>query len=119
MTFIDPRFSPPKPFFSGESSVDPLGVQRRSGVVMGTSLASAILVSPAEGVDPGLDPRFDVRFSKLDIAAEYIERRQSFLANQEAQKLAAQVASEKSAADKAAAEKAVSAGNSSAAASSE
>lgn len=95
MAFIDPRFAPHTSVMSGCSDVSPLGTQRRSGVVMGTSLASSILVSPSEGVDPGLDPRFDIRFSKLDIAAEFMERRQTYLANQEAQKQAAQATAEK------------------------
>lgn len=88
----------PIPYEFREGNVSPLGVQRRSGLVVGTSLASSILVSPSEGVDPGLDPRYDIRFSKLDLAAEFMERRQTYLANQEAQKQAARVAAEKVAA---------------------
>lgn len=103
MAFIDSRFS--RGFSSLRMEFDPpaspvlsLGEQRRSGLVMGTSLASSVLVSPSDGIDPGLDPRYDLRFSKLDLAAEFMERRQTFLANQEAQKQAAQAATEKAAA---------------------
>lgn len=76
-----------------------LGDQRRSGLTVGTSLSPGVLIPFSADVDTGLDPRYDIRFSKLDLAAEYIERRQSFLANQEAQKLAAQAAADKAAAD--------------------
>lgn len=96
MPFIDTRF----PFGFQRIALDPpasavlsLGEQRRSGLVFGTTLASSLIVPFSDGVDAGLDPRYDIRFSKLDLASEYMARRQSFLANKEAQKLAAQEAS--------------------------
>lgn len=88
----------PIPYEFREGNVSPLGVQRRQGLVFGQGLASSVLVPFSSDVDSGLDPRYDLRFSKLDLAAEFMERRQSFLANQEAQKQAAQAAAEKASA---------------------
>lgn len=88
----------PIPYEFREGNVSPLGVQRRQGLVFGQGLASSVLVPFSSDFDSGFDPRYDLRFSKLDLAAEFMERRQSYLANQEAQKQAAQAAAEKAAA---------------------
>lgn len=101
MAFTDPRFLfwfQRIPLDPPASAVFSLGEQRRSGLVFGTTLASSFIVPMVDGVDAGVDPRYNICFSRLDLASEYMDRRKSFQANQEAQKFAAQTAAEKDAA---------------------
>lgn len=75
------------------STVAPLGQQRRDGLVFGVSIAPSILVTPSESSANFIDPRHDIRCSRLDRAAIFMDVRAAKLANDEAIKRAAAVES--------------------------
>lgn len=66
------------------STVAPLGQQRRDGLVFGVSIAPSVLITPTESSASFIDPRHDIRCSRLDRAAIFMDARASKLANDEA-----------------------------------
>lgn len=65
-------------------NVVPLGRQRRDGLVVGVALSPQLLIDPNEESASFLDPRQDLRMSRLDRAAFFMEARQSRKAAEEA-----------------------------------
>lgn len=70
------------------STVAPLGQQRRDGLVFGVSIAPSVLVAPSESSANFIDPRHDIRCSRLDRAAIFMDARAAKIANDEAIKQA-------------------------------
>lgn len=58
-------------------TVVPLGQQRRDGLVTGVSLGPQLLIPANEETSNFIDPRHDLRMSRLDRAATFMELRQS------------------------------------------
>lgn len=65
-------------------NVVPLGQQRRDGLVVGVALSPQLLIDPNKENASFLDPRQDLRMSRLDRAAFFMEARQSRKAAEEA-----------------------------------
>lgn len=58
-------------------TVVPLGQQRRDGLVTGVTLGPQLLIPANEESSRFIDPRHDLRMSRLDRAATFMELRQS------------------------------------------